>query len=118
MKTLTNHGSQIDLPQNPPYASRELLAGLSLLTIIMIRNRGEQLVAAARLADNGKYQGASWLANGMMLCSTKPEFESEEEGTAYMRSVVTACREYMAEQDRINRLPANADEADGMQYPL
>lgn len=72
----------------------ELLSGLSMLTVIQIKNRADELIRAAWRDGNGKYKAALLIPPyGRILVSTDASFDTEEAGRAHVDALVKACVE-------------------------
>ena len=82
--------------------SKDLLDGLSLLTVIQIRNRADELIRACRWKDTGWQAALLIPPYGRILVSTEPIFESEEAGVKYIDSLVKTCVLYMASREPSN----------------
>lgn len=70
----------------------EIMQGLSLLTVIKVKNSHETLVRAGKMDPaSGKARGFLVLDYGRILVSTDASFETEESAKAHMEEVVQAC---------------------------
>lgn len=76
-----------------------ILEGLSVLTVIQIANRAEELIPACRATESGKYEAALLMPPyGRILVSTDASFNSEDDGKSHMRDLIAACCEHQRQQ--------------------
>lgn len=72
-----------------------ILTGLTLLTVIQIANRAQELERWGSSDESGKWRGMLLMPPyGRILISTDFSFETEADAKAHMDAVVKACVEH------------------------
>lgn len=75
--------------------NNELLAGLSVLTVINLKHCGDEdiVITHAGPTENGKYSGWITTPEGRPLINTQDIFDTAGDAEGHMRKIVAAARD-------------------------
>lgn len=83
-----------------------ILTGLTLLTVIQIASRAQELERWATSDDSGKWRGMLLLPPyGRILVVTDFSFETEADAKVHMDAVVNACVEHQDKRQKVEVEP-------------
>ena len=87
--------TNIERTETAAVGRSELLAGLSVMTVINLKHSGDEyMIYTSSGPHEGKYSGWILTKEGRPIINSQPTHANREAAIAHMKSVVAACRSW------------------------